>query len=175
MSAISLIPLSAELHTAALQEVYRATPIYWKMHNFAALPEGQAENDLKLAAETPGRTILGIVQRIDPNDPQSGAAMIGMIDLRLHWPGYTVATIGLMMVAEPYQRQHVATQAWHLLAAWLVASAGMLKVRVSVEQFNVVALKFFQSIGFKLTGETSRMHLGEKLVRLLYMEQELRM
>lgn len=174
MSAISLIPLSAELHTAALQEVYRAAPGYWEMHHFATYPEGQAANDLKLAAETPGRTILGIVQRINPSDPQAGAAMIGMIDLRLHWPGHTVASIGLLMVAEPYQRQHVATQAWHLLAAWLAASAGMLKVRVSVEQFNVSALKFFESVGFKLTGETSRMRLGSKFVRLLYMEQELR-
>ena len=175
MTAISLVPLSAELHTTALQEVYQATPHYWQMHRFATSPEGQAGNDLKTAAATPGRTLLGIVQRINPADPQAGAAMIGMIDLRLHWPGNTVASIGLMMVAESYQRQHVATQAWHLLAAWLAASAGMLKARLAVEQFNVAALKFFESVGFRLTGETSRVRVGEKFVRLLYMEQELQM
>lgn len=171
MSHVTLIPLSREDHTATLQQLYRSAPRYWQLHGFAACPDGQAENDLKSAAETPGRTILGIVQRIDPSDPNKGAAMVGMIDLRLDWPGDTVASIGLIMVAESHQRMGIATQAWSLLAAWLAASAGILKVRLGVEQFNSPALKFFESIHFKLTGETSRIRVGSKFVRLLYMEQ----
>ncbi len=173
MTPITLAPLPSELHSSALRQVYRSTPHYWQMHGFSLYPEGQAENDLKAAAETPGRTLLGIVQRVDPTDPNQGAEMIGLIDFRLHWPGETVASIGLLMVAEPYQRRGIATQSWQLLANWLATSAGILKVRLGVEQFNTAALKFFESAGFRLTGETSRVRVGTRLVRLLYMEQEL--
>lgn len=173
MTQVTLVPLTAELHTDVLQQLYEAVPHYWRLHNFVACPSGQAENDLKAASETPGRTILGIVQRINPDDASQRGEMIGMVDFRLDWPGATVASIGLVMVAEPYQRRGVATQSWNLLAAWLAASAGILKVRLGVEQFNGSGLKFFESIGFKLTGETSRVRIGSRFVRLLYMEQEL--
>lgn len=173
MASISLIPLSLEHHIEALQQVYRATRGYWNLYHFPSSPAGQAENDLKAASETPGRTIMGIVRRVVEDDPSQGAEMVGMIDFRLHWPGHTVASIGMMMVVEPFQRQGIGTQAWSLLVAWLAASAGMTKARLGVEQFNPGALKFFEQVHFRITGETSRIKVGEKFVRLLYMEQEL--
>ncbi|OUC07991.1 hypothetical protein RY27_11650 [Litorilinea aerophila] len=79
----------------------------------------------------------------------------------------------MIMVAEPYQRQGIGTQAWLLLRPWLVETAHMSRARVGVAQFNIPALKFFQSLGFTLTGESNRIRSGTKWVRLLYMEQAL--
>src|SRR5690606_22747539 len=83
---ISLLPLSAEYHTEALQQVYRATPRYWQMYHLPGSPEGQAARDLEAAQETPGRHLMGIVRRLVADDPAAGVEMVGMVDLRLHWP-----------------------------------------------------------------------------------------
>ena len=169
---ISLAPLSLEWHVDALQQVYLATPTYWAMYNLLTAPAGQADNDLCAAAETPGRTIVGIVRHVADDETASAAAveLIGLIDFRLHWPNEQVVSIGMIMVAEPYQRQGVATQAWQLLKPWLATEGQMQQARLTVEQFNPGALQFFQSLDFTLTGEANRMKVGEKFVRLLAME-----
>jgi RimJ/RimL family protein N-acetyltransferase len=169
---ISLLPLTSELHGDALQEVYANTPAYWAMYNLPAVPAGQAMRDLREAAETPGRTMMGIIKPIEDGQPAAGGELIGLVDFRLHWPGARMAYIGMILVAEPLQRQGVGTQAWQLLAGWLQAQVGIERVRVGVEQFNVAALPFFQQLGFSMTGESNRVKSGDKLVRLLYMEQE---
>ena len=174
LATISLAPLALEWHVAALQQVYLATPGYWTMFNFVTVPPGQAEYDLRAVAETPGRTMLGIVRRTehDSNDEaaQTGVELIGVLDFRLHWPDEQVVYIGMVMVAEPYQRQGIGTQAWALLKPWLVDQAGMQRARLAVEQFNHAALPFFESLGFTLTGESNRIKVGDKFVRLLSME-----
>ena len=120
---ISLLPLDADLHAAALQSVYVATPGYWALYNLPGCPPDQATQELRAVGETPGRTLLGIVQRVDPGDPEAGAELIGLVDFRLRWPGEHMAYIGMLMVAQPYQRQGVGTQAWALLKPWLASSA----------------------------------------------------
>ena len=173
---IALVPLNVEWHVDALQQVYWATPSYWALYNFPAVPAGQAEHDLRTAATTPGRTLLGMVQQATDSSttpaPASGE-LIGLLDFRLHWPDEQTVSIGMIMVAEPYQRQGIATQAWTLLRPWLVEEAHMQKVRVTVEQFNPSALQFFTQLGFALTGESSRIKVEDKFVRLMVMEMTL--
>ena len=180
---ISLVPLSLEWHIDALQQVYWATPGYWAMYNFPAVPAGQAEHDLRTATTMPGRTLLGIVQRLavpdqalaasDTTPPAAHGELIGLLDFRLHWPAEHVVSIGMLMVAEPYQRQGIATQAWMLLLPWLTQQAQMQKAQVTVEQFNPTALKFFESVGFVMSGESNRIKVGDKFVRLLSMQMPL--
>jgi RimJ/RimL family protein N-acetyltransferase len=174
---ISLLPLNATDHAEALQEVYRATPGYWQMYHLASSPTGQAQRDLEAAASTPGRSMMGIVRRIDANDDANDAAggveMVGVVDFRMHWPDPDVVYVGMIMVAEPYQRQGIGRAAWRLLAPWLAQSAQMRSARAGIEQFNPNALRFLQALGFSLTGESSRMQSGKRWVRLLYMEYDL--
>lgn len=170
---ISLLPLAAEHHTEALQQVYRATPAYWQMYHLPAAPAGQAARDLAAAQTTPGRHLLGIVRRLAADDPAAGVEMVGVVDLRLDWPAPDVVYISMVMVAEPYQRQGIGREAWRLLRPWLAQSAQMKTARLGVEQFNPGALQFFQHIGFTLTGQTDRVRSGQRWVRLLYMEQSL--
>jgi RimJ/RimL family protein N-acetyltransferase len=165
--------LSAEHHSAALQQVYHATPAYWQMYHLPAVPADQAERDLEAAQATPGRHLLGIVRRLAAGDPAAGVEMVGVVDLRLHWPAPDVVYIGMVMVATPYQRQGIGREAWRLLRSWLAQSAQMKTARLGVEQFNPGALQFFQHLGFGLTGQTDRVRSGQRWVRVLYMEQSL--
>jgi RimJ/RimL family protein N-acetyltransferase len=169
---VSLFPLNAADHTDALQAVYRASPHYWQMYHLPGSPAGQAERDLEATAETPGRTMMGIALRVDESDP-AGFEMVGVVDFRMHWPDEDVVYLGMIMVAEAYQRQGIGRAAWRLLAPWLAQSAQMKTARAGVEQFNPGALKFLQSVGFQLTGDTSRVQSGKRWVRLLYMDYDL--
>jgi RimJ/RimL family protein N-acetyltransferase len=171
--AISLLPLNPADHAEALQAVYRATPQYWQMYHLPSSPAGQAQSDLEAAASTPGRTLMGIVRRIDEDDPAQGVEMVGVVDFRMHWPDPDVVYIGMIMVAEQYQRQGIGRAAWRLLAPWLAQSAHMKIARAGIEQFNPGGLQFLQRIGFALTGDSSRVQSGKRWVRLLYMEYDL--
>ena len=170
---ITLMPLDPTLHIDALQAVFAATPGSWQLFKLDAPPADHAERALTEAPETPGRSLLGILRRIDRNDPDAGAELIGVLDFRLHWPTDGTAYIGLLLVAEPLQHQGIGAQAWSLLKPWLAAAANIHAVRVGVEQFNVVALKFWEAQGFTLTGESDRVRVGDKFVRLLYMAASL--
>lgn len=171
---ISLTPLTPEHHSAALQEVYANTPSYWHMYNLPGPPVEQARRDLEEAASTDGRTLMGIVGRLDPHDPQAGGQLIGLLDFRLGWPEPTLTYLGMIMVAEPYQRTGVGRRAFRMWMQWLRRATTIQTVRVGVEQFNPGALQFFQSVGFQLTGESNRIRSGDRFVRLLYMEQTIR-
>ena len=168
-SPISLSPLTRGLHAIALQEIYAKTPGYWQLYNLPTVPEGQADKDIIEAEKTPGRTTMGIVRRIDRMNPKAGAELIGLVDFRMDWPTPGVAYLGMIMVAEPYQQQGIGRKAWRLLMQWLRKNK-IQKVRLGVEQFNPGALQFFQKLGFELTGDANRIKVGDKFVRLLYME-----
>lgn len=180
LPVVSLLPLNAADHAEALQQVYRATPAYWQMYHLASSPTGQAERDLEAAASTPGRTLMGIVRRLesdgdtgDIEDASARVEMVGVVDFRMHWPDEDMVYVGMIMVAEPYQRQGIGSAAWRLLAPWLAQGAQMRSARAGVEQFNPNGLRFLQSLGFSVTGESSRIQSGKRLVRLLYMEYDL--
>lgn len=170
---ITLMPVDAALHTAALQAVYAATPGYWRLYHLPGPPADHAARELAAAQATPGRVLLAILRPLERANPAAGAEMIGVLDFRLHWPDAGIAYIAMLMVAEPLQRQGIGAQAWSLLKPWLANTAGIHTVRVGVEQFNVVALKFWTAQGFTLTGESDRMRVGEKFVRLLYLTTRL--
>lgn len=193
MHVISLAPLTPQDHADALQQVYRATPAYWEMYNLPGSPGGQARRDLEAAESTTGRHMLGIVRHVagqapatatDPDVETGGTAnastdagteleLVGVVDFRLYWPGAEMVYIGMVMVAAPFQREGIGRQSWELLRPWLVETAKVKTARLGVEQFNHTALHFFQALGFALTGETNRVEVGSKWVRLLYMEQSL--
>ena len=173
MQPLTLIPLTLEQHSMLLQAVYDAVPTYWQMFQLAGAPAGQAEHDLRIAAAAEGCTLLGIVQRVEQENPQAGTEMIGMLDIRLHYPAEGTVSLGMVMVAEVLQRQGIGRAAWLLLEPWLCQTAGMKTARLMVEQFNIPAMRFFSSLGFVMTGEANRTRVGDRFVRQLFMEKEL--
>lgn len=173
MQPLTLIPLTLTHHVALLQAVYDAVPAYWQMLQLSGAPVGQAEHDLRIATTAEGRTLLGIVQRVERDNPQAGAEMVGMLDIRLHYPSEATVSLGMVMVAEALQRRGIGRAAWLLLEPWLCQTAGMKTARLMVEQFNTPATRFFSSLGFAMTGEAKRTRVGDRFVRQLLMEKEL--
>lgn len=171
---VSLIPLDPQFHTEALQQVYALSPAYWEMYHLPGPPAEQAARDLAAVQEEAGRSALGILLPNQPGDPSAGAQLIGLLDFRLHWPEQGTAYVGMVMVAAPFQHQGMASAAWALLEEWLAGEGGISLVRLTVEQFNPVALRFFQHNGFALTGDSRRTKSGQRLVRLLVMEKEIK-
>ncbi|MEZ4673715.1 MAG: GNAT family N-acetyltransferase [Caldilineaceae bacterium] len=124
--SISLIPLVRTLHVGALQHLYRATPSYWAMYHYLHAPAGQAASDMRAADATPGRYLMGIVQAAaQPMSPTHADApqasttstgtgtageLIGLLDFRLDWPEPATVYLGMVMVAERYQRQGIGTR-----------------------------------------------------------------
>jgi GNAT superfamily N-acetyltransferase len=200
---LTLIPLTLHDHTDLLQAVYDATPGYWHLFGLDAAPPYQAIQTLRAAGETPGRAIFGILHPVKGSNQYSAISnqdadadtgetpatdplmtdslatdslipeMIGVIDIHLHHPERGVTTVGMVMLAEEWQRQGHGSAAWALVEAWLAGSAGIAKVRAGVEAFNPGALRFFQSLGFHLTGEATRVQVGEQLVRVIHAEKTL--
>lgn len=170
---ITLIPLQSEYHVEALQNVYNKTPGYWSMYELPSAAPDQAQRDMDEAGEVPGRYMMGIVQRLERTNPMAGAELIGLVDFRLNWPIDGVTYLGMILVAEPYQRQGIGRKGWRLLLNWLRRETETKTVRLGVEQFNTDALKFFQALGFELTGEANRIRSGERFVRLLYMDYQI--
>jgi ribosomal protein S18 acetylase RimI-like enzyme len=171
MMPMTLMPLSSPHHVALLQAIYDATPDYWRLYGLSGAPLGRARHDLDAANATPGRTIMGVLRRVNADEPATGMEMIGMIDIRLHYPTERTVSMGLLMIAEPCQRQGVGRQAWSLLEAWLAQSGGMTNARAAVEQFNIAGLKFLLCLGFNLTGEANRLRVGDRLIRLLALKK----
>jgi RimJ/RimL family protein N-acetyltransferase len=172
-TVINLVPLSSEHHVEALQGVYKAVPSFWNMYGRQGAPDGQALRDLVEVESTPGRIMMGIVRRLQEDNPTSGQEMIGVVDFRMQWTRQDTVYLAMVMVAESMQRQGIGSEAWRLHAVWFRDNAGLHTVRLGVEQFNTSALRFFNSIGFQLTGDASRIRVGDKWIRLLYMEQDL--
>jgi RimJ/RimL family protein N-acetyltransferase len=144
------------------------------MYGLLTAPDGQGERDLKAIAEEDGRYGLGILLPNEPGNPEAGAQLVGIVDFRLHWPAQGIVYLGMLMVAEPFHRQGIGTAAWQVLEPWLAHEAGMQTARLGVEQFNPAALKFFESLGFQLTGDSQRIRSGQRFVRVLYMEKDLK-
>jgi RimJ/RimL family protein N-acetyltransferase len=171
---VSLIPLQPGVHDEALQRVYELTPSYWDRYGLLSAPDGQGSRDLRDMAQDSSRYGLGILLPNQPGNPAAGAQLVGLIDFRLHWPERGVAYVGLIMVAEPFQRRGIAKASWRLLEEWLGQQAGINRVRLGVEQFTPESVKFLEALGFHLTGDSQRIRSGRRLVRLLAMEKPLR-
>lgn len=172
MPQVTLIPLAAE-HAAPLQAVYLAAPNYWRLFGIDSLPADQAARDLAETADAPGRSLLGILQRVNPADLAAGQTMVGAVDLRRHYPEESDVALGLFIVAEPYQRRGIGRAAWALLEPWLAQQPGLITACLSIEQFNLPALRFFTALGFAMTGDATRRKVGDLFVRYLAMDKAL--
>jgi RimJ/RimL family protein N-acetyltransferase len=170
---VSLIALDAE-HASALQQVYELTPSFWDLYGLVTAPAGQGERDLKAILEERGRYGMGILLPNEPGNTEAGAQLVGLLDFRLHWPEEGIIYLGMIMVAEPRQRQGIGREAWEILEPWLANEAHMHTARLGVEQFNPGAMQFFEKLGFELTGDSQRVRSGQRFVRLLYMEKKLK-
>jgi GNAT superfamily N-acetyltransferase len=157
---LTLRPLSAA-DAPALQAVYAAAADYF-LRASSALPQAAAE--LQQAAGEEGRFLLGIYL---------SGEMIGLLDLRLAYPGPYDVSVGLILLAEGQRRQGLGSWALRILEAWLRRDTPTEAVIISVPAQDHVAQGFFLAHEYTFTGQSTRVLIGSARPRLLEMRKSL--
>lgn len=130
----------------ALQRVIEAAPRY--LYRITGHPPGAAEAQSLFTVLPEGKTyddkfVYGVYQ---------GDTMVGCADVIRAYPAPGSAWLGLLLIAEPFQRQGVGAAAYGLLEeqirTWPVA-----RIRLGVVRTNDEVLPFWRKQGFVETGE----------------------
>ena len=151
---------------AALQCVLEAAPTYFRMltgapprgalaqSTFTALPPDKTYDD---------KFVWGLY---------AGNAMIGCADVIRGYPMSHKAVIGLLLLAEPWQRRGLGRALAALVEQAIAAWREVNVVRLGVLPANTGALAFWQKLGYLATGERST--AGPDFVReVIVMEKSL--
>jgi GNAT superfamily N-acetyltransferase len=127
-----------------LQRVLEAAPSY--SHRITGLPPGDRARTY--AELPPGKThedkfVFGIWH---------GGTMVGVVDVVRGYPTADIAYLGLLVLAEEYQRRGHGRAAYHLVED-VVRCWGCSRVRLSVVRANAEVIPFWLGLGFRATGE----------------------
>jgi RimJ/RimL family protein N-acetyltransferase len=137
----------APAEMAALQCVLEAAPGYFE--RVAGSPPGSAEAQSTFTALPPNtgyedKFVWGLY---------AGEAMIGCADVIRGYPTRDKAVIGLLLIAEPWQRRGLGRAFAALIEQAIAAWPGIARVRIGVVTSNPVALAFWRKLGYRDTGE----------------------
>ena len=146
---LRLIELHGEpAEMAALQSVLEAAPDYFD--RTVGLPPGPAEAQSLFTDLPPGRNyddkvVWGFY---------SGDEMIGCAEVIRGWNAPHKTIIGLLLLAEPWQRQGLGRAFATLVEQKIAGWPGMTTVRIAVLASNGGALAFWHRLGYAETGES---------------------
>ena len=132
---------------AALGCVLQAAPRYF--HVVTGLPPSAAEAQSLFSALPPGKTyddkrVFGLY---------AGDAMIGCADVVRGYPVREKAVIGLLLLAEPWQRRGLGRAFERLVVQSLADWPEITTARIAVIATNTGALAFWRKLGYRETGE----------------------
>lgn len=134
---------------AALQAVFEAAPRYFEA--VCGAPPGPAEAQSTFTALPPGRSyddkrVFGLY---------AGEAMIGAADVVRGWNAPGKAIIGLLLIAEPWQRRGLGRAFSNLVEDAIRAWPEITTLRVGVVASNPGTLVFWRRLGYGETGEVT--------------------
>jgi RimJ/RimL family protein N-acetyltransferase len=132
---------------AALQCVLEAAPRYFE--TITGLPPGGAEAQSTFTALPPGKTyddkrVYGLY---------AGDAMIGCADVIRGYPVAHKTVIGLLLLAQPWQRRGLGRAFERLVVRTFSDWPEITTVRIGVVATNEDALAFWRKLGYRHTGE----------------------
>ena len=144
----------APAEMAALQCVLEAAPAYF--HSVNGAPPGGAEAQSTFTALPEGKSyrdkfVWGFY---------SGEAMMGCVDVIRGYPSRERAVIGLLLLAEDWQRRGLGRGFAALLEQRLASWPEIERLRIGVVASNEGALVFWRRLGFSETGEVKPPHSG---------------
>jgi RimJ/RimL family protein N-acetyltransferase len=165
---VELRPLQGErAEMAALQRVLEGAPRYAELitgappgpadaqSTYSALPEGKWYDD---------KFVFGIY---------CGADMVGCADLIRGYPDPHTAWLGLLLVAEAFERRGFGSAACRELEAVIRSWGSCQRIRLSVVRVNAQALRFWRKVGFAPTGETKPYRYGALVSEHILLEKRL--
>ena len=132
---------------AALQCVFEAAPAYFR--TVIGGPPGNAEAQSTFTALPPekgydDKFVWGLY---------SGEAMIGCADVIRGYPVRESAVIGLLLVAEDWQRRGIGRAFAALVESRIASWPEIVRFRIGVVASNRRALAFWRKLGYRETGE----------------------
>ena len=132
---------------AALQAVFEATPRYFEA--VCGTPPGPAEAQSTFTALPPGsryedKHVWGLY---------AGGTMLGVADVIRGWNAPEKATIGLLLIAQPWQRRGLGHAFSMLVEDAIRTWPEITTLRIGVVASNPAALAFWQRLGYRETGE----------------------
>ena len=132
---------------AALQCVLEAAPTYFR--SVTGMPAGKAEAQSTFTALPPDRTyedkfVWGLY---------SSEAMIGCADVIRGYPTRDKAVIGLLLLAEAWQRQGLGRAFAALIEQGIADWREITTLRLGVVKTNSGAAAFWRKLGYCETGE----------------------
>ena len=165
-------PLSLRLLTgdatemAALQCVLEAAPGYFE--TVIGSPPGAAEAQSTFTALPPGKSyadkfVWGLY---------SAEAMIGCADVIRGYPVREKAVVGLLLLAEPWQRRGLGRAFAALLEQVIADWPEITTLRLGVVGANTRALAFWRGLAYSETGEVKT--TSEFLADVIVLEKPLR-
>jgi RimJ/RimL family protein N-acetyltransferase len=152
---VTLRPLTGQpAEMAALQCVLEAAPAYFQ--TVAGTLPGGAEAQSTFTALPLGKTyddkfVWGLY---------SGDAMIGCADVIRGYPVRESAVIGLLLLAEQWQRRGLGRAFAALIEQAILSWPEILRLRIGVVASNASALAFWRKLGYRETGEIKAAHSG---------------
>jgi len=132
---------------AALQCVLEAAPAYFQ--SVTGTPAGHAEAQSTFTALPPDKGyddkfVWGLY---------SGQAMIGCADVIRGYPVREKAVIGLLLLAENWQRRGIGRAFAALVESRIATWPEIVRFRIAVVASNIGALAFWHKLGYRETGE----------------------
>ena len=152
---------------ALLQRLLEQAPRYAQIATLKPVSPSAAADIL--AALPPGKTyrdkfVLGVF-----NDYK----LVGCIDLIRGYPSESVAYVGLLLIAEPYEGSGFGAQAFErvfdVVASWPTCTA----IKIGVLANNEKAVRFWSKLGFAPTGESKPYQCGRVHTEVLMYQRPL--
>jgi uncharacterized protein len=100
--------------------------------------------------------------------------MVGCIDIIRGYPTENIASLGLMLIAEPHQRQGIGTAAYAELERIVEAWGSCNRIRLQVQMTNAEVIAFWRKVGFEGTGEERPWDYGPVHTQAVILEKSLR-
>ena len=153
---------------AELQHVFESAPKFAEL--VTGVPPGLADAQSQYSILPDGKTyddkfVFGIF---------FGNEMVGCADIIRGYPGPTIAMLGLLLIAEIFQRRGIGRAAYAELENRIRAWGTCDRVRIGVIESNAPVIPFWQKLGFERTGESRPYRYGSVASECIYFEKPLR-
>jgi GNAT superfamily N-acetyltransferase len=165
---IELRQLSGESHDMAdLQRVLEQAPRYAQL--VTGSPPGRADAQSTFTILPHGKSyadkfVFGAYV---------SSQMIGCIDVIRGYPRPNTATIGLLLIAEGFQRKGIGSGAYRSLEAVIRSWRTCTTARIGVVATNSQVLPFWESLGFVPTGERRTYEYGPIHSEIIILSKDL--
>jgi len=134
----------------AVVVLYRSTPNYFAAIGYGREPASklQLQTEFMEAQRTDGRTLFAVVRCADDT-------LIGMADVQLEATMSDTATIALLLIAGPYQKQGYGSDVADMLEQVLFAEPEVEFILAGVAESSVLGQRFWQRRGYQYSGTTT--------------------